>query len=286
MDISLEAARNLYAEDLRFTTRMASPALCAAFASVPRERFVGPGPWRVLGPGGFFTTGDTDPRNVYHNVLIALDETKSINNGQPSMWARFFDQLGVEPGNHTLHLGCGTGYYTAILAELAGPQGKVTAVEIDAALAERARTALAPWPQVTVLNSDGSSGPFDPVDVIVVSAGATHPQPAWLAAINPAGRLLFPLAPSKGAGAMALFTRRSAENFAADLSYGTLFIPFTGACDPAIADQLAEALARDQGRAVKSLRLDLHHKDETCWLHSDTFCFSVREAVQTDQPSS
>jgi protein-L-isoaspartate(D-aspartate) O-methyltransferase len=277
MTESLEAARNFYAEDLRFTTRMTSPALFTAFATVPRERFVGPGPWRVLGPEGFFTTEDADPRHVYHNVLIALDESKSINNGQPSMWARFFDQLGVEPGNQVLHLGCGTGYYTAVLAELTGPQGKVTAVEIDPALAERARIALAPWPQVTVLNADGSSGSFDPVDILVASAGATHPQPVWLAAINPGGKLLFPLAPEKGAGAMALLTRKSADNFAALLSYGTMFIPFTGACDPSIAAQLAEALAGDQGKPVKSLRLDSHDKDKCCWLHAETWCFSTRE---------
>jgi protein-L-isoaspartate(D-aspartate) O-methyltransferase len=261
---------------------MSSPALFAAFASVPRERFVGPGPWRVLGPEGFFTTEDTDPRHVYHNVLIALDESKSINNGQPSMWARFFDQLGVEPGTHVLHLGSGTGYYSAILAKLVGPQGKVTAVEIDSALAERGRIALAPWPHVTVLHSDGSSGPFDPVDVIVASAGATHPQPSWLAALNPAGKLLFPLAPAKGAGAMAFLTRRSGDNFAASLSYGTLFIPFTGACDPVIATQLADALARDQGKPVHSLRLDPHDKDESCWLHSMAWCFSTCEPNQLE----
>lgn len=39
-----------------------------------------------------------------------------------------------------LHLGCGTGYYTAIMAGLAGPQGKITAIEIDAGLAQRARS--------------------------------------------------------------------------------------------------------------------------------------------------
>jgi len=281
MDISLEAARNFYAQDLRSAARITSPALFAAFASVPRERFVGPGPWRILGPDGFFTTDNADPRHVYHNVLIALDEAKSINNGQPSMWARFFDQLAVEPGNHILHLGCGTGYYTAILAELAGPQGKIATIEIDPNLAERAHVALAPWPQVTVLHADGSTGPFDPADVIVASAAATHPPPSWLAALNPGGKLLFPLAPETGAGAMALLTRKSANNFAAQLSYGTLFIPFTGACDPTIAAQLAEALSSDQGKPARSLRLDPHDKDDTCWLHSEIFCFSNREPSRT-----
>ena len=277
MDTSLEAARRFYAEDLRFLTRMSSSALFQAFATVPRERFVGPGPWRTLGLKGYWTTEDTDPRHVYHNALISLDEAKGISNGQPSLWALCLDRLDVAAGDHVLHLGCGTGYYTAILAELTGPQGKVTAVEIDSTLADRARAALALWSQVTVLCADGSCGPFDPVDVIVVSAGATHPQPAWLAALNSAGKLLFPMAPSKGAGAMALLTRRSADNFAASLNYGTLFIPFTGACDPAVAAQMTVALARDQGMPVKSFRLDPHDKDETCWLHTGTWCFSIRE---------
>ena len=71
--------------------------------------------------------------------------------------------------------------------------------------------------------------------------------------------------------------------FAAELSYGTLFIPFTGACDPTVAAQLAEALARDQGEPVWSLRLDRHDKDDTCWLHANAWCFSTREPdkVQT-----
>jgi tRNA A58 N-methylase Trm61 len=53
-----------------------------------------------------------------------------------------FDQIGIIAGEHVLHLGCGTGYYTAIAAELVGPTGKVTAIEIDAALAQKARAAL------------------------------------------------------------------------------------------------------------------------------------------------
>jgi protein-L-isoaspartate(D-aspartate) O-methyltransferase len=286
MDNSLEAARRYYAEDLRFTTRMASPALFSAFASVPRERFIGPGPWRVLGSKGLWTTEDADPRHVYHNVLIALDESKSINNGQPSLWANFFDLLAVHSGDSVLHLGCGTGYYTAILAELAGPQASITAIDLDANLAERARIALAPWPQVKVLQADGSIGPFDPVDIIVASAGATHPQQSWLAALNPSGKLLFPLAPSKGPGAMALLTRKTTHNFAAELHYGTYFIPFSGACDPSVATQLTEALNRDQGNPVESFRLDPHNAADNCWLHNHAWCFSTRAPAQTESAVS
>jgi len=282
MSISIEAARQFYAEELRYLANLKSRAVFTAFATVPRERFVGPGPWRILGSGEFRMTEDADPRHVYHNVLIALDEAKGINNGQPSMWARFIDQLDVRAGDHVLHLGCGTGYYTAILAELAGPQGRIVAVEIDAGVAERARIALAPWPQVTVAQGDGSGGPFDPADIVVVSAGATHPLPAWLAAVKPDGRLLFPMTPDAGLGAMVLLTRRSEINFAAQLMYGVQFIAFSGARDPEVGRHLAAALRRDEGAAVKSLRCDFHEKEETCWLHGDGWCFSTREAVVVD----
>ena len=117
-------------------------------------------------------TPDADPRAVYHDVLIALDETRQINNGQPSLWAFLLDQLDVAAGERVLHLGCGTGYYTAVVAELAGPTGKITAVEIDADLAEKARIALEPWPQITVSNADGSNLSCEPADLIIASAGA------------------------------------------------------------------------------------------------------------------
>jgi len=282
MNLSIEASRQFYAEELQFLTQMTSPALLRAFATVPRERFVGPGPWRVLGPAGFLTTEDADPSRVYRNVLITLDEAKGINNGQPSMWARFFDQLDVHANDHVLHLGCGTGYYTAILAELVGQKGKILAVEIDECVAGRARAALAHWPQVAVIQGDGSRGPFAPFDVIVASAGVTHPPAAWLAALNPGGKLLFPLTPDHGSGAMVHLIRRSADNFEARLMFGVQFIHFSRARDPRVSAELAAALDRDAGAKVKSLRCDAHEKEQNCWLHGDGWCFSTREPVVVD----
>jgi protein-L-isoaspartate(D-aspartate) O-methyltransferase len=280
MTESIEAARRCYAEELRSLAHISSPALLAAFATVPRERFVGPGPWRIKGMGRYWATEDTDPRRVYHNVLIELDESKGINNGQPSLWALCFDQLGDGAGDHVLHLGCGTGYYTAILAELAGPGGSITAIEIDEALAERARVALEPWPQVAVVHGDGSSGPFEPADVIVVSAGVTHPLPVWLNAVKPGGKLLFPMTVTNGPGVMMLLTRKREDSFAARLLCGVAFIDFSGARDPEVSIQLGKALRRDQGAPVQSLRCDSHKKEESCWLHGEGWCFSTRAPFQ------
>ena len=270
---SIEAVRRFFAEELRFQAQMGSDALVAAFATVPRERFVGPGPWRILGGKGFWKTKDADPRHVYHNVLITLDEGKGINNGQPSLWALHLDRLDVRAGERVLHLGCGTGYYSAILAEVVGPAGRVTAIDIDEGMAEWARMAMSPWPQVIVVHGDGAGGLFEPADVVVVSAGATHPMAAWLEAVKPGGRLLFPLTPDAGTGAMAHLTRRSPDSFEARIMFGALFIPFAGARDREMGRELAEALGRDRGEGVRSLRCDAHEKDASCWLHGEGWCF-------------
>jgi len=271
-------ARRSYAEELRFTAHIHAPAVCAAFAAVPRERFVGPGPWRVRSPmdmAEYWTTADADPRAVYHDVLIALDEARGINNGQPSLWAFLLDQLDILAGEQVLHLGCGTGYYTAVMAELVGPTGKITAIEIDPDLAEKARAALMPWPQVTVSNADGANISFEPTDLVVASAGATHPLSSWLDALNLDGRLLFPMTATRHGG-MLLVTCEAEDGVAARFLCQVGFIDFSGARDPNISRRLAAALARDRGRAVQSLRRDHHAKGRTCWLHGEDWCLSRR----------
>ena len=282
MPISVKMARRCYAEELRFSANVTSRAVIDAFATVPRERFVGPGPWKIKSPmwmGEYWITADADPRHVYHDTLIALDAARGINNGQPSLWVALFGQLGIKPGEHVVHLGCGTGYYSGIAAELVGPTGKVTAIEIDAALAKQARKALKHWHQVSVLNADGSKAALDPADAIIASAGATHPLPAWLDALRPGGRLLFPMTTDDQWGGMLLITRQHANNYAAHFLCPAGFIEFDGARDPAMARQLEDALGRDRGLAVKSLRCPPTQPDETCWLAGEGWWLSTATAA-------
>jgi protein-L-isoaspartate(D-aspartate) O-methyltransferase len=271
----LDLARKCFAESICLAAGVDNPGIVAAFAKVPREKFVGPGPWRVLGGGaGYRTTEDADPKTVYHDVLIALDEAAGINNGQPCLYAALFDELKVSPGEAALHIGAGTGYYSAILAELVGPAGKVKAVEIDPALAARARVALTPWPRVEVVVGDGANLFFEPVDVILASAGFNHPPAAWLDALKPGGRLLFPMTTRRAAGRMLLVTRAGATAFRAVFSTPVAFIEAVGRRDPDLEARLEDAFARDAGVSVNSLRRDPHGEDGNCWLHGDGWCLS------------
>ncbi len=274
-DDRVTTARRWFAEELRYTAGVRSPAVVRAFATVPRERFAGPGPWRVLSPmsmDAYWTTDDADPRHLYHDVLVAIDETRRLNNGQPSLWAALYDRLGLTAGMRIVHVGAGTGYYSAILAEIVGREGRVTAVEIDPSLAERAQENLAfAWPQAEVVAADGFAfRPDRPADAIVVNAGVSHPSLTWLDALAAEdGRLLVPLTDAQGFGGFLLITRRAGatRRYPARYVGRTGIIPCVGGRNPEAEARLEAALVRPGGlTAVRSLRRAPEVPDESCWL--------------------
>jgi protein-L-isoaspartate(D-aspartate) O-methyltransferase len=271
---SIEEARRHYAEELRFTAKLRSRPVVDAFATVPRERFLGSGPWRVLSPmamAEYWTTEDVDPRHLYHDELIAIDEERRLNNGQPSLWARMYDQLELRRGDHVVHVGAGTGYYSAILAEIVGGAGRVTAIEVDPVLAARAEENLtAAWPQAKVVAADGFLfQPDRPADAVVINAGVTHFSSVWLDALAEGnGRLLVPLTNAERWGCFLMITRQASEpdRYAARFVGRVGIIPCVGGRDPAMEKKLTAALARGDFTAIRSLRRAPDEPDHTCWL--------------------
>ena len=284
MSERVESRRAAYAEMLRELAQLRSPSLVRAFASVPREAFLGRGPWRILRPdqilAGYSTTPDDDPSHLYQNVLVAIDETRLVNNGEPAGLARWLGQLDLQAGERFVHIGCGTGYYTAVAAEVVGSGGSVLAVEADPGLAERARANLEPWPQDEVVGADGSIFDAGAADAIFVNAGATHPQPRWLDALRPSGRLLVPLTFSSaniGAGVGIGFMLKVVH---AGTGYAASFVSPVGIynCIGARRDDLGERLRQafqsGEHEGGRSLRRDPHPLDRDCWLHDPDFCLS------------
>jgi protein-L-isoaspartate(D-aspartate) O-methyltransferase len=219
-------------------------SIVEAFANVPREQFTGSGPWLIHPPfsnESSYRTPNDDVRWLYHNVLISIDECRDLNNGQPSLWARLFDALDLTPGERVLQVGAGTGYYSAILAELVSQIGQVTAVEHDCDLAARAKTNLSGWRQVVVVAGDGTMHDAGEVDAIVVFAGTTHPAPLWLDRLADGGRLLLPLTGAKGRGILLKTTRRGTTFEAVSLGECGFF-PCIGARDTPAARRLDRAL--------------------------------------------
>jgi protein-L-isoaspartate(D-aspartate) O-methyltransferase len=88
-------------------------------------------------------------------------------------------------------LGCGAGYYTAIIAEVVGIGGSIVGSEVHAELGARASENLAEYANVRVEISEGNHEPFDPgdCDAMLINAGMTHPLPLWLDRMREGGRL-------------------------------------------------------------------------------------------------
>src|SRR5262245_61879659 len=124
MSMDLAAIRLAYAEELRTRVGLRSEALARAFATVPREHFLGTGPWQPMPrPAAYTTRVDANPAHLYRDVLVAIDAQRLLNNGHPSSIAAWLDALDLQSGERVVHIGCGVGYYTAVLAETVGAQG-------------------------------------------------------------------------------------------------------------------------------------------------------------------
>ena len=160
-------------------------------------------------------TPDADPGRVYHNIAVAIDPARQLFNGQPGTLGVWIDALELAPGARVLHVGCGLGYYTAVIAQAVGSSGRVVAFEVDEALAAAAKRNLASMPWVDARCGDASQATGETFDAILVNAGVTHPLDAWLDALAPGGRMILPLTstmpamgPTLGKGLVFVLTKQ------------------------------------------------------------------------------
>ena len=268
--------RQAYAAEITRRAGVGDPRIAAAFAAVPREDFAGPPPWRI-GSGGIFgqTTSD-DPARLYDDVLVAIDVHRGINNGQPSLHAQSIEALALKEGETIVQIGAGAGYYTAILARLVGPSGRVVAYEIEPDIAERAKANLVRYPQVEVRARSGVEG-LPEADAIYVNAAASHPLRAWLDALKVGGRLLFPLQAKGSSGAILLITRPpQGDAWPARFLSAVVFIACEGAQDRAMARKLDEAFRGGGSGRVRSLRFGAE-PSRSDWLRGDGWALSTDE---------
>lgn len=273
---SQHQVRAFYADLVTRSAGVADDRLRAAFATVPREQFLPPRPWQVYTRGGYVTTPSDDPVYLYQDTVVAILPERGLNNGQPSLHATCLTALAPQPGETAVHIGIGMGYYTALLTELVGPQGRVEAIEIDADLAKQSERRLAERANVTVHCRSGFTPPIPAADVIYVNAGVTAPSLAWLDALKPAGRLLFPLTPGEGGGGMLLVTHTS-TGYAARFVSPVWIIPCVGGQDEGEAECLRLAYDDGHWREVRQLYRDGTVPDDTCWYYGDGWWLSTRE---------
>jgi len=168
-------ARRMVEQQIR-ARGVSDEAVLEAMCQVPRERFV-PERLRDL---------------AYSDRALPIGEAQTIS--QPYMVARTLELAELEPTDHVLEVGAGSGYQAAVLSHLVA---SVVAIELLPELAQRAAAQLAALglDNVEVVQGDGTAGypPRAPYDAIVVAAGAAQvPQPL-VEQLKPGGRLVIPL---------------------------------------------------------------------------------------------
>lgn len=286
METELDIIRRVYAKQIMAAAGIADSRVEAAFSAVKREDFLGPGPWPVLRrrvpAPRYVMTPSADPVYLYINSVIGIVPARNLNNGEPSLHAVLIASAAPQAGEHVVHIGAGTGYYTAILAELVGSSGRVTAIEFDAGLAARAAANFRRAPNIRVVEGDGTKIAFEPADVIYVNAGATRPADSWLDGLKEGGRLILPLTAhgfpntDPRRGAVFRIERRSGEFLAQRISQIAIF-PCEGGREEASARALAAAF--DEGGAGRVARLyrrdDL--PEEQCWVRAPGWCLAFSD---------
>jgi protein-L-isoaspartate(D-aspartate) O-methyltransferase len=204
----LQAERQELVQELR-RQGLDDERVLAAISRLPRERFV---------PAA-------RPDLVYRNAPLPIGGGQTIS--QPYVVALMLAELRLRGDEKVLEVGTGSGYQTALLAELAA---WVTSVERIESLAESARTLLAElgYRNVAIHLANGTLGwpPDAPYDAIVVSAAAPIVPDALLAQLGEGGRLILPVGSLQAQE--LLLVERQGDSFVQHRRGGVRFVPLLG----------------------------------------------------------
>ena len=170
------AARQLMVSSQLRDRGISDPRVLDAMFRVPRHEFI-PGPYRA---------------QAYEDHPLPIGDNQTIS--QPYIVAVMLESLKLSPADKVLEVGTGSGYVTALLAELAA---EVFSVERHPALADKARELLAAlgYSNVRVLNGDGTLGlpAIAPFDAILVSAAAPDLPSSLITQLREQGRMIIPV---------------------------------------------------------------------------------------------
>jgi protein-L-isoaspartate(D-aspartate) O-methyltransferase len=183
------------------------PLVFSAMLAVPRHEFV-PEKYRD---------------QAYNDNPLPIGEGQTIS--QPYIVALMTELLDVQPGDKILEVGTGSGYQSAILAEMGA---EVYSIEIIPLLAERARDALAgTGHEVQTRVGDGYLGweEHEPYDGIIVTAAPDHVPPPLRDQLDPQGKMVIPVGPPGGVQSLWLIEQR--EGRWVSTNQGAVrFVPF------------------------------------------------------------
>ncbi|WP_240777810.1 methyltransferase, FxLD system [Nonomuraea basaltis] len=159
-------------------------AVEAAFRAVPRHMFAPDAPLEKA-----YAQDIVEVKRNEHGVLISTISA-------PQIQALQLEQAEIGLGMRVLEIGSG-GFNAALIAEIVGPEGQVTTMDIDPEVTSGARRFLdsAGYSRVRVITADAEYGLENdaPFDRILVTVGAWDIPPAWRQQLAKGGRLVVPL---------------------------------------------------------------------------------------------
>jgi protein-L-isoaspartate(D-aspartate) O-methyltransferase len=185
------------------------PRVLDAMAGVPRHEFV----------------AERYRDQAYEDHPIPIGEGQTVS--QPYIVALMLETLSLDPSSRVLEIGTGSGYQTAVLAELSA---HVFSVERHPLLAHEAEAALERlgYSNVSVIVGDGSQGlaQFALFDAIVVSAAAPRIPSALFEQLQEGGRMIIPVGPAE-AQELQLVRKHQGQPII-DRLEGCRFVPLIG----------------------------------------------------------
>src|SRR5262245_8111589 len=205
------AARRRMVDEQLVTRGIQHPEVLRAMATVPRERFV---------PA-------VAAAHAYDDGALPISEAQTIS--QPYVVALMLEALAPLATYRVLEIGTGSGYATAVLAEVVV---EVYTVERLTSLAAAARQRLAElgYRNVHLLEGDGTLGwpEHAPYDGIVVTAGGPDVPSPLLAQLRVGARLVIPVGPTPRAQELLRVTRRADHDWARESLGPVAFVPLIG----------------------------------------------------------
>lgn len=204
---------NFLAKELVNSGVLKTPAIIDAFDRIDRKDFI----------------PDEIKEQAYLNIPLSINCGQTIS--QPWTVAFMLELLQPEPGNKILEIGYGSGWQTALLANIAGrggADGKVFAMEIVPELCDFGRKNIVKYDFIktktvelfcfSALKGLPEQAPFDR---IISAASAKEIPSSWKEQLKIGGRMVAPLGNS-----VFLFIKKGETSFEESEYPGFAFVPF------------------------------------------------------------
>jgi protein-L-isoaspartate(D-aspartate) O-methyltransferase len=163
---------------------------------------------------------------AYDNYPLPIGENQTIS--QPYIVAVMTQALALTPDHKVLEIGTGSGYQTAILAELAGI---IYTIERIGVLATRARTTLYSmgYDNIYIIEGDGTLGlpEYAPFDRVIVTAASPSVPDTLLEQLGPGGKIVIPVGGSYVQDLKLVEKARNGRLYRSSLG-GCRFVPLIG----------------------------------------------------------